>query len=77
MSKNLPDGDLQSRLERLEVLYTEQDNTIQALNDIISQQDREMTRLMQQIEQLHQQLSSLRSAVSGDIDPTHEPPPHY
>ena len=68
---------LQPRLDRLEVLYSEQDYIIQALNDTISQQDRELTRLNLSIEQLRLQIQSLRSEVSPDINPGFEQPPHY
>jgi uncharacterized coiled-coil protein SlyX len=67
----------QPRLDRLEVLYSEQDYIIQALNDTISQQDRELTRLNLSIEQLRLQIQSLRSEVSPDINSGFEQPPHY
>jgi len=68
---------LQSRLDRLEVLYSEQDYTIQELNDTISQQDRELTRLNINLEQLRLQMQSLRSELSPDIHSGFEQPPHY
>jgi len=68
---------LQSRLDQLEVLYSEQDYTIQALNDLVAQQDREIARLTLSLEQLQQQLQTLRSELSGDIDSGDPPPPHY
>ena len=68
---------LQPRLDRLEVLYSEQDYIIQALNDTISQQDRELTRLNVNIEQLRMQMQSLRSELSPDINSGFEQPPHY
>ncbi|MCP4767495.1 MAG: SlyX family protein [Gammaproteobacteria bacterium] len=68
---------LQSRLERLEVLYSEQDYTIQSLNNMIAQQDREIAQLNLSIEQLRQRLQALSSEATSDIDPGFEPPPHY
>ena len=68
---------LQPRLDRLEVLYSEQDYIIQALNDTISQQDRELTRLNVNLEQLRMQMQSLRSELSPDINTGLEQPPHY
>ena len=68
---------LQSRLERLEVLYSEQDYTIQTLNNTISQQDREIAALTLALERLRLQLQSLRSEAAADIDPGFEQPPHY
>ena len=71
------DDKLQARLERLEVLYSEQDYTIQTLNNTVSQQDREITALRLSIEQMRLQLQSLRSDQPGDTDPKFELPPHY
>lgn len=68
---------LQPRLDRLEILYSEQDYVIQALNDTISQQDREITRLNLNLEQLRLQMQSLRSELSPDSNPGFEQPPHY
>jgi uncharacterized coiled-coil protein SlyX len=68
---------LKSRLERLEVLYSEQDYTIQSLNNMIAQQDREIIQLNLNIEQLRMRLQTLTSELSEDIDPTYEQPPHY
>ena len=67
----------QSRLDRLEMLYSELDHTIQALNNTISQQDREITRLNLNLEQLRLQIKSLQSEHSADIDSAFEQPPHY
>ena len=68
---------LQPRLDRLETLYSEQDYIIQALNDTISQQDREITRLNLNVEQLRMQMQSLRSEFSPEINSGSEQPPHY
>ena len=68
---------LESRLEKLEVLYAEQDHTVQALNDVVSNQEREITQLKQSLKQLEQQISAIKSDLGGDIDPANETPPHY
>lgn len=68
---------LQSRLERLEVLYSEQDYTIQSLNNMIAQQDREISQLHLSIEQLRHRLQTLTSELPDNIDPGFEQPPHY
>ena len=77
MNDSAKQTSLQTRLERLEALYSEQDYTIQALNDTVSRQDREIASLLQDIEQLRQQLQSLRSGLADDIDPGFQKPPHY
>ena len=77
MTDDTAQNDMLARLERLEHLYSEQDYTIQALNDTVSQQDRDLRSLALSLEQLQGQLNSLRSEVSGGVDPAFEPPPHY
>lgn len=59
------------------MLYTEQDHTIQTLNNMVVQQDREISRLNINLEQLKVQLQTLKSDGSSDIDPGFEKPPHY
>lgn len=71
------DESLIARIEHLETLYSEQEYTLQALNDTVSRQDREITSLTLAIERLMQQLKSLKSDVSGNVSPEHEKPPHY
>lgn len=68
---------LQAQLDRLEILYTEQDYTIQTLNNMVAQQEREILRLSSHIEQLEVELQSLKSNLSSDVDPGFEKPPHY
>lgn len=68
---------LNAKLSRLEILYTEQDYTIQTLNNMVAQQDQEISRLNISIEQLKIQLQSLKADASSDIDPGFEKPPHY
>ena len=68
---------LQARLERLEALYSEQEYTVQALNDVVANQDREIANLTLAIGSLEEQLKALRAATSSDISPEIEKPPHY
>jgi len=68
---------LEAKLSRLEILYTEQDYTIQTLNNMVAQQDQEISRLNISIEQLKVQLQSLKTDGPSDIDPGFEKPPHY
>ena len=71
------DQSLERRIEHLESLYSEQEYTLQALNDTVSLQDREITSLRLAIERLNDQLKSLKSDLSSNISPEHEKPPHY
>lgn len=68
---------LNDKLHRLEILYTEQDYTILALNNMVAQQQQEISRLHSSIEELKTQLQSLKTDRSSDIDPGFEKPPHY
>ncbi len=68
---------LEAKLSRLEILYTEQDYTIQTLNNMVAQQHQEISRLNISIEQLKVQLQSQKTDSSSDIDPGFEKPPHY
>lgn len=68
---------LEAKLSRLEMLYTEQDYTIQALNNTVAQQDQKISRLSINIEQLRVQLQGLKTDGPSDIDSGFEKPPHY
>ncbi len=68
---------IQARLEHLETLYSEQEYTVQALNDTVAQQDREIVRLTLSIERLKDQLIALKTEDSSNISSDNEKPPHY
>lgn len=68
---------LQEQLDRLEILYTEQDYTIQTLNNMVARQEQEISRLGSHIERLEVELRSLKSNLPSDVDPGFEEPPHY
>ena len=68
---------LQARIEHLETLYSEQDYTVQALNDMVAQQDREISNLTLTVERLRDQLTALKTELPGDISIENEKPPHY
>ena len=67
----------QARLEQLEVLYSEQDYTVQSLNATVARQEREIIRLNRSLERLDEQLRSIRKGLGDDISPESEKPPHY
>lgn len=68
---------LQARLDRLEIIYAEQEYTIQSLNDTVTRQNREISRLTTDIQQLGQQIQALRTDSSSEIESEFEIPPHY
>ncbi len=68
---------LESKLTRLEMLYAEQDYTIQTLNDVVAQQVQEISMLNLNIERIKDQLQMLKAEMSSNIHPIAEKPPHY
>ncbi len=68
---------LQARLDRLELLYSEQDHTIQTLNDMVAQQGQEISRLNLHLEKIKVQLQSLKTESASEVDSGFEIPPHY
>lgn len=67
----------QSRLDSLELLYSEQDHMVQTLNDIVAQQGQDIARLNLQLEQIRAQLQSLKSESTAEANSGFEIPPHY
>ena len=68
--------DIKAQITRLETLYTEQEYTIQALNQITIRHDHEISQLRSELQLLDRQYRALRenlpSQIAGD-----EKPPHY
>ena len=66
----------EQRLDELETRLSFQDHTVQQLNDILTDQQRQIDRLRAEIDTLRQRLEAIGSAL-----PTHtaadEVPPHY
>ena len=63
-----------SRIERLEARLTYQDDTIETLNQTITEQWREIERLKRQLAAFRDQLDQAQANMGA---PTNEPPPHY
>ncbi len=72
----MPDSEQTARLERLEILVSEQEYTIETLNRIVTAQTKDIDRLECTIEQLRQQVSDLRKRLP-EPRPVDEKPPHY
>ena len=68
--------DIKAQLTRLETLYTEQEYTIQAFNQVTIRHDHEISQLRSKLLLLDRQFRSLRenfpSQGAGD-----DKPPHY
>lgn len=67
--------ELEARLDRLEESFEFQDNTIEALNQVIIDQQKQLDELLYTVDKLKQALSAA-GTESGEQSP--DPlPPHY
>ncbi|MCH7881667.1 MAG: SlyX family protein [Proteobacteria bacterium] len=67
---------IEEQITRLEMLWAEQEHTLQALNEVVSRQDRELSRIKNELKLLTQQYQTLKSHLPDQLDPV-EKPPHY
>ena len=65
---------IEARIAELEMRQAFQDDTIQALNDLIVEQQRIFTRLEAQLEALAQRQNDLHNQFE---ETPNDPPPHY
>lgn len=67
---------MQERLDELETRIAFQDDTIQALNDVCTRQQEELSQLTRELEKLKAYVQTLTPpAVAHESEET--PPPHY
>lgn len=67
---------MEARLEKLELLFMEQERTLEALSRQIYLQQQDIRAALLEIERLNEKLKSLTPpAVGSQADET--PPPHY
>jgi uncharacterized coiled-coil protein SlyX len=67
----------QAKLDRLEVLYTEQEYTIQTLNDMLVQQNREISSMQADLAEFRSRLQAMKSELPDHSGSEFEKPPHY
>ena len=71
-------SEITQKLTVIETLYSEQEYTINALNEIVIRQDKEISVLRDDLQWLKQQMRTLKEQIpdsgSSDVD---ELPPHY
>ncbi len=67
--------ELDSRMADLEARLAFQDDTIQALNDVLVEQQRAIDLLRAQMGMLARRQADLQNRIGGDEDEA--PPPHY
>lgn len=68
--------DLESRVTDLETRLAFQDDTIQALNDVLVEQQRLVERLQLQLVVLAKRQEEMQGSL-GAADEDEAPPPHY
>jgi SlyX protein len=68
--------DLISRIDRLEILFTEQEFTVESLNTVITRQAQDIDQLTNKIDLLKQQIKDLKKQIP-ETTIVDEKPPHY
>ena len=69
--------ELDARLVALEIRQAFQDDTLQTLNDVLIDQQRQIERLQHRLEVLAARQETLQSQLEQDQDQVEPPPPHY
>jgi uncharacterized coiled-coil protein SlyX len=64
------------KIAKLEILFAEQEYTVQMLNDIVTRQDRDIAKLKIEYRDLKFQYLDLKSQIP-DQGSSSEIPPHY
>jgi len=70
-------NNLTNRIDKLEILFSEQDFTVEALNDVITRQSGKIDQLEQQLELMKHQLKELKKQIPETATIVNEKPPHY
>lgn len=72
----MSEQDPAERINKLEILFAEQEYTIETLNTIVTRQSNEIARLWELSERFKQQLQDFKQQLpEGNI--SDEKPPHY
>ena len=64
------------QIATLEMLFAEQEHTVQMLNDIVTRQDQDIAKLKFEFQSLKLQYLDIKSQLP-DQETTSEIPPHY
>ncbi len=69
--------ELINRIDKLEILFSEQEFTVEALNAVITRQSQQIDTLEDKIDLLKQQLKELKKQIPETAAIVDEKPPHY
>lgn len=69
-------SELESRIADLEVRLVFQDDTLQALNDVVAAQQMELEKFRRSLEVLARRQADLAASMPGEAT-DEAPPPHY
>lgn len=67
----------ENRLVEIETKLAFQEDTLQALNTVVCQQQRQIEHLEATVKLLIERYRQLSAEAGGDDKPVHEIPPHY
>ncbi|MCK4708707.1 MAG: SlyX family protein [Gammaproteobacteria bacterium] len=67
---------LQTRIDKLEILFSEQEYTVESLNTVVTRQAQEIDKLSDTVDLLKHQIQEFKKQIpeSAIVD---EKPPHY
>lgn len=69
---------VETQLSNLEMQLTFQEDTIDSLNQLVTEQTQQIIEMQKQIKWLGQRMKQMQDNQSGNPDPAAEPPPpHY
>ncbi|ATZ73489.1 SlyX protein [Idiomarina sp. X4] len=69
---------VEEQMANLETQLTFQEDTIESLNQLVTEQTHQMTEMQRQIRWLGKRLKQMQEQNTTDSDPANEPPPpHY
>ena len=68
---------MQDQIEDLQVRFAHQELAIEALNETVARQDRQIAELREELVQLKNMLRELKPSPLGSDVADEPPPPHY
>lgn len=67
---------LQHRIDKLEILFSEQEYTVESLNTVVTRQALEISQLNDTVAQMKQRIQELKKQLP-ESEIVDEKPPHY